>query len=524
MSQNDIGTGMPLQINGKLFVPPANDGADFKETFRKLAMEGAGRTVDKTGVPSGPWTPETLFAELNKIANDRGGIELRTVQRWFADNDQGIRAENIGLLSKVFGCGDPDKTILWQVALTAAQSRQQARRRGRPASKPETRETSPQAVGSSLPTRDAPFVERLVLRVFRSENPLTVPVMLWFGFTVLGFMSYIFNVETITYVSEAGSDKQVGFLWAPSWTIFPTIILPLYVVIIARIVALSSDTMLLPPWQAPSKSSDLLSSYSGLLWLITITCFFVIFLLQWSGVHLRALLSRSPHGYMIDWNNVAIVRPDIVSISNALTLSFTAYLYYAIVMWLLLVGLVLQVASASKYRTQTDAWCEAANDDHRIPIEKRTILTYAFCATILALLSVITIKLQSTYLITSAPTLSSWLLSDAASFLNGIEPAYQFLHQRSIPQLTTLIIVFAIILSFYISLYHMGNCGEPLRNGVQSEGRRAIPLYRYAIIVLLAANVITIGRFQGFSLYLALTSVISILDLLRSIYFEAERP
>ena len=90
---------MPLQINGKLFVPPNDDGADFKEMFRKLAMAGAGRFVDKSGVPGGPWTPDLLFAELNRISKDRGGLELRTVQRWFADNDQGIRAENIGLLS-----------------------------------------------------------------------------------------------------------------------------------------------------------------------------------------------------------------------------------------------------------------------------------------------------------------------------------------------------------------------------------------------------------------------------------------
>ncbi|MDC1297686.1 hypothetical protein N8Z37_05325, partial [Octadecabacter sp.] len=76
--------------NGKYFVAPAKDGSDFKELFNRLAATGAGRRVDADGFSTGPWTPELLAEAISNIDANKAGLELRTVQLWFQDNEKGI--------------------------------------------------------------------------------------------------------------------------------------------------------------------------------------------------------------------------------------------------------------------------------------------------------------------------------------------------------------------------------------------------------------------------------------------------
>jgi len=65
----------------------------------------------------------------------------------------------------------------------------------------------------------------------------------------------------------------------------------------------------------------LTANFTGLIWTVFFVSFVIVFALQWGGIHLRALLSGSSSGYMIDWNNVALVRPDVISINSAVFLS-----------------------------------------------------------------------------------------------------------------------------------------------------------------------------------------------------------
>src|SRR5690606_19290752 len=78
----------------------------------------------------GPWTPELLAEAISQIDSNRIGVDLRTVQLWFQENDKGISIANIRWLARVFGCDDPVATGEWQVELSAAQSRLTAKRRG----------------------------------------------------------------------------------------------------------------------------------------------------------------------------------------------------------------------------------------------------------------------------------------------------------------------------------------------------------------------------------------------------------
>ncbi|MDV4165797.1 hypothetical protein R1538_32380, partial [Rhizobium leguminosarum] len=116
--------------NGKLFLSPPKDGSDFKELFKQLTAAGAGRPLGSDGFPAGPWTPELLAEAISQIDSNRTGVDLRTVQLWFQENEKGISTTNIRWLARVFGCDDPVATSEWQMELSAAQSRLTAKRRG----------------------------------------------------------------------------------------------------------------------------------------------------------------------------------------------------------------------------------------------------------------------------------------------------------------------------------------------------------------------------------------------------------
>lgn len=106
--------------NNKFYVAPQRETANFKQVFARLAAAGAGRPVDADGFPDGPWTPEKLADAISAIDANTKGIEVRAVQVWFQDNDNGISNENIRWLARIFGCDDPEATSVWQTELMAS--------------------------------------------------------------------------------------------------------------------------------------------------------------------------------------------------------------------------------------------------------------------------------------------------------------------------------------------------------------------------------------------------------------------
>ncbi|MEP3332303.1 hypothetical protein [Sedimentitalea sp.] len=247
--QNETKAFSPLIKNGKYFVPPPGGESDFKEVFREMVSASAGRPVDKDGFPVGQWTPELLAEAISGIDTNRAGVDLRTVQVWFQENDKGISADNIHWLARIFGCGDPEASGAWQVELSAANRRLVAKRKRLKAgiqSQPDTAETARKIKAGNAHARAPDRVPRTSNRRFdlarKTEalycgaGSLNLPVAIWACGGLLWLLVYIVGVHRVTYSPIGGLEKQVGFLWAPSWTVDRMVFIPLFVVFVSGLL------------------------------------------------------------------------------------------------------------------------------------------------------------------------------------------------------------------------------------------------------------------------------------------------
>ena len=340
------------------------DGSDFKAMFRQLSAAGAGRPVDKDGFPMGPWTPELLATAISQIDANRSGIELRTVQLWFQENERGISTDNLRWLARVFGCDDPEATIEWQAELSAGQSRLIANRR----EKRKTTESDASDVldmlQPALPDLTTGSPEEKVLEsddkaprrgfslarrsesIFSRPSPLDLPAAVFAGAVALGFLSYLMGIHNVTYVRPDGLAKQVGFIWAPNWTLLFMMLLPLYFAFVVDLLVFWKEEgrlQLLGRGDRMDSNDDWArnveaSSYT--YWAVFLFCIAFAGLFQWIGVRLIPLMSGGSD-IAPDWGSIAIEHPEIISVPKAIAFTGLAYLYMCLSFYLFFAGLIL---------------------------------------------------------------------------------------------------------------------------------------------------------------------------------------
>ena len=200
-------------------------------------MLGAGRQVDKDGLPSGSWTPDQLVEAITQIDPDGVGVDLRTVQHWFQDNDRGISADNIRWLARIFGCDDPVAISEWQRRLSSAQLRLTAKRRERKrAQGDDAKSRIIERTTGTTKRDDRAFAERCE-QLLTGAASMNLLVFYWLIFGALGLMNYALGTLSVTYSPEDGLNKQVGFIWAPTLTVLPLIVLPLYILSINNLIS-----------------------------------------------------------------------------------------------------------------------------------------------------------------------------------------------------------------------------------------------------------------------------------------------
>ncbi|MRX36876.1 hypothetical protein [Aminobacter sp. MDW-2] len=515
-------------LNGKLFLPPPQDGSDFKELFKRLAAAGAGRPLGSDGFPAGPWTPELLAEAISRIEPNGIGVDLRTVQLWFQENDKGISAANIRWLARVCGCDDPGATSQWQIELSAAQSKLTAKRRelknagaGVAGSVPELSTSASlvdQSGHSPEQDTDAKGAARRFGLAQRSEalfsrgSPLNLPASVFAGFTALGFLSYILGIHSVTHARADGVLKQVGFLWTANWTFVFMAFLPLFVAVVAELVTFwkqEGRVTLLPEvdrlesddgWARNVESS----AYS--YWAVFLICVLFAGLLQWVGVCLVPLLEGGGN-YAIDWGKIAIVRPEVISVPVAVAFTGFAYLYMCLCFYLFFVGFILLYTVAHdlwKIRRDSKHWSESVQQHDAFHKVGHRVMHAIFRCTILGLLIAIAMKLQSAYLLSRGEDIVAWLAGDASSAFYGHDNVDARMSYRSPTHYSSFLVALSACFVFVDASVRLGGRSSPRYTGYWAMS---------AVVAMLFAAYVLTDAFTGFSILLGLAALLGIFSL-----------
>jgi hypothetical protein len=512
--------------NNKFYLCPPKDGSDLKELFKKLTASGAGQQLTGDGFPPGPWTPELLAEAISKINSNRNGVDLRTVQLWFQDNDKGISTANIRWLARIFGCDDPVATSEWQVELRAAQDLFTVKRK-------ETKKVSPiaskngefgrQVVGSRV---DQPLLlaagmnaSRLDLRfglairseaLFSSGSPLNLPASVFAGAAALGFLSYILGVHNATFVRPDGVAKQVGFIWAPNWTVLFTVVQPLFFACVIELLAFWKHEGRSKFVEKPTRVelggswAQNLEASSYTYWAAFLICVLFAGLFQWIAVCLVPLIN-GPGSYAIDWGKIAIVRPEIVSVPATILFTGVAYLYMSICFYLFFVGLILL------YMVVQDVWKleklvidrEDLNLQEETKLAVNKILRAIFRCTILGVYVAICMKIQSSYLTSFSSNIVSWLADDVLALVNEGGGGRTWHGYRMPTHYSSLLITISTCVIFFLAHLRLGRINRS----------RYLSLKPSAVVGLLVTGYLLIGAFDGFSILLGIGAIVGLYGL-----------
>lgn len=548
---NEEGFRKPLIKNGKFFVPPQGSHGDLKQLFSRLAATGAGRPVDKEGFPAGPWTPELLADAIAQIEANRSGIDLRTVQLWFQDNNKGISTTNIWWLARIFGCGDPQAASEWQAELSAAQSLLIAKRRNKRRTPKNDDRASPAQI--QLPSLDrtpeisgATAQDEEVSRprhglglatrsaaLFSQRNHLNLPIMVFAGAVGLGFLAFIMDVHSVNYSPTGRSVRQVGFLWAPNWTLLFLLALPLYLLFVVDLLVFWEQTGRLKLGTQGKEESRKnwairINSFSPSYWAIFLMCLPVAGLLQWIDRCLGPLLTGDLGNYAVEWARLAIVRPDIISVAEAIVFTGLAYLYMGLCFFLFFAGLILLCTLAYDFcelARQTTDWSNRAShcDIHEIG---RKIMRGIFRSAVLGLLIAICMKLQSTFMLSGERTIVSWLINDFLSIIGthgGVADRLNYSMPTNYSSLLVVIATWAVFLygTARIHTTLVGNTAavsvdkeQPNHQNFSCKSYDTLSWARpTAVMSLLTASYLLIGVFQGFSGLLTIVLLLAIYSL-----------
>lgn len=533
--------------NGRFHIAPQKTDENFKQLFARLAAEGVGRPVDKDGFADGPWTPDRLADEISAVDGNTEGIELRSVQVWFQDNDNGISDTNIRWLARIFGCGDPEAASQWQAELKAAKERlssqRRERKRERETSSDKGEDQEPTSItGAEQPdplrseARDnsdeqgLPIAKTLAERCERmlsGATSLNLQFGYWLVFCGLGLMNYVLGTLNVTYSPQEGLDKQVGFIWAPTLTVLPLIALPTFIFFVSKMntywrrvgrsKCVSDRVTTIDPksnaaWYA--KVND----FSFSFWAIALFCFLFVFGFQWAGIYLPAYLSGDNNGVQIDRYLVTLVRPDVISIPEAMVLSAIGYMYTASYISIFMFGLLFSIIVTLDYEDicTTSELESAAIDRTQLRNEGQKIVWAVFRVVVFALWLATLVKLQITYLQSDSKDFVTWLRIDAATAFGASVPPNGWLDNSSISHFTTFMMMVVTVTIFIVCVMKIRSIFGRLAlydsDYPFNCDKRAITSM-FLVIILLSVNLVLVGRFNGFSVMLAVSGLATVFVL-----------
>ena len=522
--------------------PPDFD-TDFKGLFFYATANGIGRTDGKS------WTPEALTEAINSKMPTSSSIDLRTIQFWFQESNNGISNANIDWLSRVFSGGNNEMARLWRVKLFEAKKKTSQSRKAKTNEKDITaeviRDTPNTGVtsGTSSNTdsisqnnnstsffpaqregRRSKFVlsntrtiAELSEKAFHSSNILMLPSFIWVVGYLLLFLTIIGGVHHLTYSLSGDVQKQIGFIWSLSWTLNPGIMIPSYIMIIHKMLsywkyrARHGICRNFDKQQSLNEWYEQVHNYRHVLRIVFFTAWGIVFFIQWYGIHYINLVNSGSSNLLIDWYFASLVRPDVISLNQMLLISFVGWWYMGMIFWFVLLGLafayliIFDFCNLVDTKTNADAdeLLEAANR-----LVRMLVISTIFCILIATIM-----KAQAAFIISYNSNILNWLVDDFQKAFDMGFRSRTVMSNHAIPYVTS----FALCsLGAFIFFYSLIQVRSTLTDALKSrDGYLVSFLFRPVIsISIVLINYLTIGIITGFTIIFALTLAIVIFYIL----------
>lgn len=508
--------------------------------LRELVAAGAGRPIGHDGFSIGPWTPELLAEAISNIDANGSGVDLRTVQLWFQDNEKGVSPENIRWLARVFGCDDPEAVHQWQAALNLAHARflseRKQKRTEENASAPgrgELREIGAGQGGSPKGpalSDNAPSKRFSLARIsddsLSAQNFPNILAYVIVGCVSLGVLAFVLDLHSVSYHPRPALEKQVGYFWAPNWTILNLLLLPLFLGVVVQVLGFWTDRGRSEmSWAVDQRDVRRIwraevETFSVAFGVMFFLSFGIVFGLQWAGVHLSALLNGDVGKLMIDWNLMAVVRPEIVSVPESIIMSGLAFFYTASCTYLYYSGLILLVCLVQDF-TKVAEGQGGTTHPEKVHRAATMIGVAVFRCTVLGIVISTCIKLQASYLMSDATNIVAWLGDDLRDLLFGAPEGRSALGQKSLATFTSFLVLFTTGGLYFYALPRLAGISVALRSGglMPEEGGQSLPFWQMTgTVLLLSASHLLIGVFQGFSILLGAVLVLALYSLLNPMF------
>ncbi len=494
---------------------------------------GAGLPADQTGLPAGSWTPELLASTISQFDSNESGVELRTVQHWFQENDRGISTDNIHWLARVFGCDDPDAVSAWRVELSAANGRLAAKRRDKRSGQKlgvvptteavegvetDTSGNDPRRADMAKPIR-MPGLAGRTEAIFSTHASLGLPVIVFAAATALGLMSFSLNIHSVVFTPPTGMPKQVGFLWAPNWTIVFMALLPAYFAVLINLLRTwknewrpNLSKLTDPKSRNPSWAGRVaMASYA--YWAVFGVTVAIASGFNWVETHLIPLLTGKAGNWAVDWGRIAIFRPDLISAPSAIVFSGLVFLLNAFGSYLFFTGLIILYSVTDDFVDFVRKLGRSAPVEQRGFVERvgRSIMVGVFRCTSLGLMITILMKLQASFLLSESVDIVEWMAVDGLNaFRSDRMQFYKYGFGQSAPghyySFFCLIIIVAVFIvcaaRIRAVLAHVGSLNR--------DAASRIPwVVMNGVMVLLTTTYILVGVFPGFTILLIVSFVVA---------------
>ena len=343
---------------------------------------------------------------------------------------------------------------------------------------------------------------------------------------MLCLAAFIAKNHDITYPAGPSLDKQVGFFWSLSWSIECLLLYPTSFLLISNLVSFWKRKSQTAVQFEGEKSTwnDLMDSLRFPFWVAASVAFVLVFVVQWGGVYLVGL-THTDAPELIDWLLVAHVRPDVITMSEALFVSLLAFSYSGLVYWFYFVGLLLLFAVTEDFhRRATSPDADFENNFFERTGEKLQRCIYL--STVIGIFVATAIHLNAVYLKSDGETSLSWLANDFATILNPDAKSWALLEQSSVSSLTS-----SILLLLHLALF--GVCTIKVRSGLRACQTRNLPSGRFyavtsterepikndplvrqiCILGLLCLTFGSIGQFVGFTALLFASLLITVANI-----------